>query len=114
MDFQKDSALHFSFRTNRSSKNRETIEQDIEGAMLSDGGLPDYIADHFRYLVRCSKPARLGQLAFFGLGIGLPLVGAFVAPTLVEHHGRWLTQVLIGLAVVCAASLRWYGVMTHW
>ena len=81
--------------------------------MLSDGGLPDYIADHFRYLVRCSTPARLGQLAFFGLGIGLPLVGAFVAPSLVDHPGGWLTPVLIGLSAVFGASFLWYVAWIH-
>src|ERR1700760_3955985 len=82
--------------------------------MLSDGGLPDYIADHFRYLVRCSKPARLGQLAFFGLGTGLPLVGAFVAPSLaVGHHGIILKLILIGLAAIFAASFLWYVSWIH-
>ena len=81
--------------------------------MLSDGGLPDYIADHFRYLVRCSKPARLGQLAFFGLGLLLPPAAAVFAPSLVDHPDGLNAVVLIAAGIVFAASFVWYVSWLH-
>lgn len=76
--------------------------------MPTDGGLPDYIADHFAYLVRCSKPARLGQLAFFGLGIVVALGGPFLAPGLVNQPSLFHKAVLIGVGIMFAASFLWY------
>jgi MFS family permease len=81
--------------------------------MFNDGGLPDYIADHFRYLVRCSKPARFAQLAFFGLGLVLPPVAAFLAPSLADHPWRWPTPILIVLGFIFAASFLWYVSWIH-
>jgi hypothetical protein len=80
--------------------------------MSNHGGLPDYIADHFAYLVRCSKPARYAQLAFFGLGLVLPPVGAFFAPSLVDHPGG-NTVPLVILGIVFAASFVWYVSWLH-
>jgi len=80
--------------------------------MSNHGGLPDYIADHFAYLVRCSKPARYAQLAFFGLGLVLPPVG----PS--SHQAWWTTRagtavLLIILGIVFAASFIWYVSWLH-
>lgn len=77
--------------------------------MLSDGGLPDYIADHFTYLVRCSKPARLGQLSFFGLGLLVALGGPFLIPALAAGNpSAFRRGVLIGIGAVFTASFLWY------
>ena len=81
--------------------------------MLSDGGLPDYIADHFRYLVRGSKGARLGQLSFFGLTMVLAIAGPFVVPNLLEHPGGWHLPVIIVVAAGFAASFLWYVSWIH-
>lgn len=76
--------------------------------MLSDGGLPDYIADHFTYLIRCSKPARFGQLCFFTLGIAVALGGPFLAPSLVNDPSVFHRALLIGFGAVFTASFLWY------
>ena len=76
--------------------------------MSNHGGLPDYIADHFAYLVRCSNPARYAQLAFFGLGLVLPPIGALYAPSLVDHPSGWNSLILIGLGAIFIASFLWY------
>lgn len=76
--------------------------------MPTDGGLPDYIADHFAYLVRCSKPARLGQLAFFGLGMFVALAGPWLAPDFVSDPSLLHKAVLIAIGAVFAASFLWY------
>lgn len=76
--------------------------------MMSDGGLPDYIADHFRYLVRCSKPARLGQLAFFGLGLLVALAGPFFLPDLVNASGIVDKAILFVGGAAFVGSFLWY------
>src|SRR5258708_15309086 len=81
--------------------------------MSNHGGLPDYIADHFAYLVRCSKPARYAQLAFFGLGLLLPPAAAVFAPSLVDHPEGLNAVVLIAAAIVFAASFVWYVSWLH-
>ena len=81
--------------------------------MSNHGGLPDYIADHFAYLVRCSKPARYAQLAFFGLGLLLPPAAAIFAPSLVDHPDGWNTVLLIAAGIVFAASFVWYVSWLH-
>ncbi|GAC1363986.1 MAG: hypothetical protein NVSMB32_06070 [Actinomycetota bacterium] len=81
--------------------------------MMSDGGLPDYIADHFRYLVRCSKPARYGQLTFYGMAV-LSAIGApLLAPDLLGHPSLINRLVLIGFGLVFAASFLWYVSWFH-
>src|SRR2546429_9151435 len=81
--------------------------------MSNHGGLPDYIADHFAYLVRCSTPARYAQLAFFGLGLLLPPAAAVFAPSLVDHPDGLNAVVLIAAGIVFAASFVWYVSWLH-
>jgi hypothetical protein len=81
--------------------------------MLTDGGLPDYVADHFTYLVRCSKPARIAQLSFFGLALFVALGGPFLATGLVDDPNAIHRAVLIAIGAVFAASFLWYVQWFH-
>jgi hypothetical protein len=76
--------------------------------MPADGGLPDYIADHFRYIVCCSKPARLAQLTFFGLGIFVALAGPWLAPDIVSDPSLLHKAVLVAIGGVFAGTFLWY------
>lgn len=76
--------------------------------MLNDGGLPDYVADHFRYLVRCSKPARIGQLSFFSSALFVALLGPWLAPLAVDDPSAFHKGLLITAAAIAVASFLWY------
>ena len=76
--------------------------------MANDGGLPDYIADHFQYLVRCSRPARLAQLTFYALAIVMALGAPLLAPSLLGHPTLFNRVILLGSGIGFAASFLWY------
>lgn len=78
--------------------------------MESDTGLPDFVGDHFAYMVRGSAGVRFGQLIFFGSGLALPVIAiAGLKQWAVEGgFARTLLFTVLGLFV---PSLMWY---LHW
>jgi hypothetical protein len=75
--------------------------------MENDTGLPDFVGDHFAYMVRGSAGVRFGQLIFFGSGLALPVIAiAGLKKWAVEGgFARTLLFAVLGLFV---ASLMWY------
>jgi len=75
--------------------------------MENDTGLPDFVGDHFAYMVRGSAGVRFGQLIFFGSGLALPVIAvAFVKQwALQPGFARTLLFTVLGLFV---ASMMWY------
>jgi hypothetical protein len=77
--------------------------------MGNETGLPDYVGDHFAYLVRSSPLGRLGQLIFFGSGVTLPVAFAASFRTLAEGAAPpGLKALLLALGGIFLASLLWY------
>jgi hypothetical protein len=75
--------------------------------MENDTGLPDFVGDHFDYLIRGSRAARLGQLIFFGSGLALPLIAVLGLKKWTTEAGFTRTLLITSL-VVFALSLMWY------
>lgn len=71
---------------------------------MNDTGLPDYVADHFQYLVRSSSPARTGQVAFFGSGLLLPVMFLLIP---VEPVTLGLAPLIV-TGTIFFASFLWY------
>lgn len=81
-------------------------------AMENDTGLPDYVADHFNYLVRSSKAARMGQISFFGTALLLPIM--FVTGFPEWAKGSWADMgAMVATGVVFLASFVWYVQWMH-
>ncbi len=76
--------------------------------MANESGLPDYVADHFTYLVRSSVLSRIGQAIFMISGIVNPVMLLLALP---DANGNAvmpsLTPLIIS-ATVFAASFIWY------
>jgi hypothetical protein len=49
-------------------------------AAVNDSGLPDYVDDLFRYLVRSSVAIRIAQVVFFISGLILPVLMLMILP----------------------------------
>jgi hypothetical protein len=75
--------------------------------MENDTGLPDFVGDHFKYMVRGSAGVRFGQLIFFGSGLALPIIAIVGLKQWAVEAGftRTLLFAVLGLFVV---SLLWY------
>jgi hypothetical protein len=75
--------------------------------MENDTGLPDFVGDHFTYMVRGSAAVRFGQLIFFGSGLALPVIAVAGLQEWAVEDGftRTLLFAVLGLFVV---SLMWY------
>ncbi|MGH2706272.1 MAG: hypothetical protein ACRDJ4_14655 [Actinomycetota bacterium] len=77
--------------------------------MGNETGLPDYVGDHFAYLVRSSPLGRIGQLIFFGSGVALPVAFGVSFRTLAEGGAPFgLKAMLLALGGIFLASLLWY------
>lgn len=48
--------------------------------MTNDSGLPDYVGDHFAYLVRSNLAVRMAQALFFISGLVLPVMMLLALP----------------------------------
>ena len=74
----------------------------------SQSGLPDYVGDHFEYLVRCSPLIRVGQAVFFISGLVLPAMMMMAIPD-IEGNRMLVSYIpLIITAAVFAISLVWH------
>jgi hypothetical protein len=73
-----------------------------------DSGLPDYVGDHFTYLVRSTVPIRIGQALFMVSGLVNPLLLLLALP---DANGNAVLPNLIPLIVsasIFAVSFIWY------
>jgi hypothetical protein len=73
-----------------------------------DSGLPDYVRDHFTYLVRSSVPTRIGQALFIVSGLVNPVLLLLAFP---DANGNAVLPSLTPLFVsgaIFAASFIWY------
>ncbi len=78
----------------------------------NDGRLPDYVGDHFTYLIRGSRSARMGQLVFFVSALLVPLWFAIWGPSyLLDAGGGAMGMALI--AGVLLVSFAWYATWIH-
>lgn len=80
--------------------------------MEHDTGLPDFVADHFAYLVRGSPLARFGQITFYVSALALPVIGVARVPDLaVPGASAGSLASLVGVAILFTISFMWY---LHW
>ncbi len=75
---------------------------------MNDSGLPDYVDDLFKYLVRSSVPSRLGQLAFFITGLILPVLMLMIIPNADGERALENMTPLIVIGSIFGACLIWY------
>jgi hypothetical protein len=74
----------------------------------SQSGLPDYVGDHFEYLVRSSLAIRLGQAVFFISGLILPAMMLLAIPDIEGNKVLTSYVPLIVTAAVFTISLVWH------
>lgn len=74
----------------------------------SQSGLPDYVGDHFEYLVRSSLAIRLGQAVFFISGLVLPVMMLLAIPDIEGNKVLGSYVPLIVTAAVFTISLVWH------
>jgi hypothetical protein len=75
---------------------------------VNDSGLPDYVEDLFRYLVRSSVPMRIAQVVFFISGLILPVLMLMILP---NAEGETVLDTYLPLFVIgtiFAGCLVWY------
>ena len=75
--------------------------------MENDTGLPDFVGDHFAYMVRGSAGVRFGQLVFFGSGLALPVIAVALVKQWALEAG-FARTLLFGVLGLFVASLMWY------
>lgn len=76
--------------------------------MSIDTGLPDYVRDHFTYVVKAKKWPRLGQALFFGSSLSLPFVSGAILVTWSEPLHPVSRVAFIITAAVFGLSVVWY------
>lgn len=74
----------------------------------SQSGLPDYVGDHFEYLVRSSALIRLGQAVFFISGLILPMMMLMAIPDIEGNRVLDSYIPLIVTGAVFTISLVWH------
>ena len=74
----------------------------------NQSGLPDYVRDHFEYLVRSSVAIRVVQLVFFVSGLILPALLILAIPDLDGNKVLDSYAPIIAIGVVFAVSLLWH------
>ncbi|HVL51189.1 MAG TPA: hypothetical protein VM754_06790 [Actinomycetota bacterium] len=75
---------------------------------MNDSGLPDYVDDLFKYLVRSSVPTRIGQLVFFVSGLVLPVLMLLALPNADGHKALSSPVPLAITGTVFGGCLLWY------
>ena len=76
--------------------------------MSGESGLPDYVKDHFDYLVRSSPAIRLGQAIFFISGLVLPVMMMLAIPDLADDMALGSYVPLIAVGAVFTITLLWH------
>lgn len=76
--------------------------------MDNTSGLPDYVGDHFAYLVRSSVPVRIVQTVFFVSGLALPVMMLLALPDIGGNRVLDSPVPLILTAAVFTISLIWH------
>lgn len=74
----------------------------------NESGLPDYVRDHFEYLVRSSAANRLVQAVFFVSGLVLPVMMLLAIPDIDGNKVLTSWIPLIVTAAVFTTSLVWH------
>jgi hypothetical protein len=77
-------------------------------AVSNESGLPDYVRDHFEYLIRSSAPIRLGQAIFFISGLIVPIMMMLAIPDIEGNMVLDSYTPLIVVGAVFTASLLWH------
>jgi len=76
--------------------------------MSTETGLPDYVGDHFTYILKATRGPRIGQAIFFGSSLLLPVIMGVI---LLTWSGRLPLGSRIALIITTAVfgvSLIWY------
>jgi hypothetical protein len=73
-----------------------------------DSGLPDYVKDHFDYLVRSSPGIRLGQAVFFISGLIVPILMMLAIPDIEGNMVLDSYVPLIAVGAVFTITLLWH------
>jgi len=76
--------------------------------MSNDTGLPDYVGDHFKYLITASPKARFGQAIFFGSSFLLPILTAVSVFIWSGKYAGAATILFMSEGAVFAGSTLWY------
>ncbi|MDQ4149294.1 MAG: hypothetical protein M3164_04785 [Actinomycetota bacterium] len=76
--------------------------------MTNESGLPDYVGDHFAYLVRSSVPTRIGQALFLVSGLVNPVLLLLALPNADGEAALPSLTPLIVSGVIFGASFIWY------
>lgn len=72
---------------------------------MNDSGLPDYVDDLFRYLVRSSVAIRMAQVVFFVSGLILPILMLMILPNADGERALDTPVPLFVLGAIFAACL---------
>jgi hypothetical protein len=75
---------------------------------VNDSGLPDYVEDLFRYLVRSSVPMRIAQVVFFISGLILPVLMLMILPNAEGETALDTYLPLFVIGTIFAGCLFWY------
>lgn len=75
---------------------------------MNDSGLPDYVEDLFRYLVRSSVPMRIAQVVFFISGLILPVLMLMILPNADGERALDTYVPLVVIGSIFAGCLFWY------
>lgn len=75
---------------------------------MNDSGLPDYVDDLFKYLVRSSFALRMAQIVFFICGLILPVLMLMILPNADGERALDTHVPLFVIGAVFAGCLFWY------
>lgn len=75
---------------------------------VNDSGLPDYVDDLFRYLIRTSVAMRVGQIVCFVTGMTLPVLMLMIFPNADGERALHTPVPLFVLGAIFTACLFWY------
>ena len=75
---------------------------------MNDSGLPDYVDDLFKYLVRSNVPSRIGQVVFFISGLIMPVLMLMFIPNADGERPLENMTPLIVTAAIFGSCLVWY------
>jgi len=76
--------------------------------MTNDTGLPDYVREHFDFVVRGTLMVRIGQAIFFGSSLLLPVVIGIGVLTWEPGTTAPNTLAMSAITAIFIASLVWY------
>ena len=75
--------------------------------MSTETGLPDYVGDHFAYVIRAERGPRIGQAIFFGSSLLLPVIMGFILLS-------WSGELPVASRIALIATTGVFGVSLIW